>query len=278
MNSTQFAEVAAGIFVLRYPVLDVNATLILGGEVAVVVDTLSTPDQGRELVAAVQAVTALPLVGINTHHHFDHTFGNGVLVEASPGATIWAHEAAAAALRDHGTLWQRQWVEECAELWPDLAGPVAQTRIRPPDRTITTESTMDIGGRVLELRHLGRGHTDGDLVVLVPDADTLLTGDLIEQGAPPSFVDSYPIDWPDTVSALLHLGAQATTIVPGHGSPVDLDFVRAQHHDLSQLAWLIRYGHRDGAEAGAVAAKSLYPIEVAIVAVTRGYAELDGRS
>ena len=66
-------------------------------------------------------------------------------------------------------------------------------------------------------------------------------------------------------------------MVPGHGTPVDLDFVRAQHDELTELAWLIRDGHGDGAPAEAVAAKAPYGPEVALDAVRRGYAELAGR-
>ena len=79
------AEIAPDVYVLRQPVLDVNATLVVGGEVAVVVDTLSTDAQAAELRDAVRAVTSLPLVLVNTHHHFDHCFGNGVLAADSPG-------------------------------------------------------------------------------------------------------------------------------------------------------------------------------------------------
>jgi glyoxylase-like metal-dependent hydrolase (beta-lactamase superfamily II) len=271
-----FVEVAPGVHVLRYPVLDVNSTLIVGDEVAVVVDTLSTEEQGRELRAGVRAVTSLPLVAVNTHHHFDHTFGNGTLGDGTPGFTVWAHEAAAAALRDHGSLWQRQWYEECLETAPDLAEAVGRTAIRAPDRYVKVESTMDIGGRTLELRHLGRGHTDGDLVVLVPDAGVLLAGDLIEEGSPPSFEDSYPIEWPETVTALLHFGADATVLIPGHGAPVTLDYARTQHSDLTRLAWLIRDGHADRADPAKVAAEAPFGVKAALVAVARGYAELDG--
>ncbi len=200
-----FTEIADGVYLLRYPVLDVNSTLIVGGECAVVVDTLSTQAQAAQLLAAVRAVTQLPLVIINTHHHFDHTYGNNVLAAASPGAAVWAHEAAAHALRSDGALWQREWYDEWHPRDPELAEGLAAVDVLAPNRTVQHESTMDIGDRVLELRHLGRGHTDGDLVVAVPDAGILLAGDLIEQGAPPSFGDSFPIDWPDTVHAMLHL-------------------------------------------------------------------------
>ncbi len=271
-----FAEIAPDVYVLRYPVLDVNASLIVGGEVAVVVDTLATDAQAGELLESVRAVTDLPLVLVNTHHHFDHCFGNGVLVTASPGAPIWAHEAAAAELRDEGQRWQRAWYEEWADREPELAAGMAAVEIVPPNRTLHVESTMDIGGRVLELRHFGRGHTEGDLLVLVPDADAVVAGDLVEQGAPPSFGDSYPLDWPETVAALLHLISPTARVVPGHGGVVDVDFVHAQHGELTELAWLIRDGHADGASPEAVAAKAPFGPEAALTAVRRGYAELAG--
>lgn len=276
--SPSFVEIAPEVYLLRHPVLDVNSTLVVGREVAAVVDTLSTEAQGRELLAAVRSVTALPLVGINTHHHFDHTFGNGVLADEAVGVTIWAHEAAAAALRDHATLWLRHWYDELSDRDPDLADAVANTAVRAPDRYVHTESTMDIGGRTLQLRHLGRGHTDGDLVVLVDGAGVLLAGDLVEEGSPPSFEDSYPLEWPETLDALLHLAATAPIIVPGHGRPVDAAYVHAQHDQLSQLAWLIREGHADRAEPAAVAAKAPFGAPACLVAVTRGFADLDGRA
>jgi glyoxylase-like metal-dependent hydrolase (beta-lactamase superfamily II) len=270
-------EVAAEVYVLRQPVLDVNSTLVVGGVVAAVVDTLSTDAQAAELVAAVRAVTPLPLVIINTHHHFDHAYGNSVVANASPGCAIWAHEAAAAELRDRGEFWRQGWYEEWLPNEPELAAELAAVTLLPPTRTVHSESIMDIGGRTLELRHLGRGHTDGDLVIAVPDASVLLAGDLVEQGAPPSFGDSFPLDWPETVASMLRFVGPETAIVPGHGSVVDVDFARAQQEELTRLAWLIREGHADGAPAEAVAAKAPFRAEAALIAVGRGYADLDGR-
>jgi glyoxylase-like metal-dependent hydrolase (beta-lactamase superfamily II) len=272
-----FVEISSGVYVRRYPVLDVNVSLIVGGEVAVVVDTLSTTAQAMDLVGAVRAVTSLPLVVVNTHHHFDHCMGNCVLAESSPGSQIWAHEATLATLRDDGAKLQRAWYEEWAQTDPELADGIAAATLRTPDRAVHTESIMDIGGRVVELRHFGRGHTEGDLVVAVPDALVLIAGDLIEQGAPPSFEDSYPLDWPETLAAMRQTLWPSATVVPGHGAPVDLDFVRAQHDELTELAWLIRDGHGDGATPESVAAKAAFGPEASLVAVRRGYAELSGR-
>jgi glyoxylase-like metal-dependent hydrolase (beta-lactamase superfamily II) len=272
---TGFTEVADRIYLLRYPVLDVNVTLVVGDGAALVVDTLSTGTQAAELADAVRRVTPAPFTIVNTHHHFDHSFGNAVL--AGGGADIWAHEAAATHLRERGTHWQREWYRHWLPIDPELAQGLAEVTIVPPNRLVRTEATLDVGGRTVRLRHLGRGHTDGDLVVSVPDGDVVVAGDLVEESGPPDFGDGYPLEWPETLAALTHLLSPATVVVPGHGAPVDQAFVRAQHGLLTELDWLIRDGHADGAPERAVAARSPFGPEPSLVAVHRGYAELSGR-
>lgn len=261
-----FTEVAAGVHVLRYPVLDVNVTLVVGEATALVVDTLSTAPQAGLLRAAIRAVTPLPLVVVNTHHHFDHCFGNHALAPVE----IHAHPAAAELLAgtDPQTVY-REW----GTYHPELAA-VRAVEIRVPERLVPHRETVDLGGRSVELRHLGRGHTAGDLVVRVPDAGVVVAGDLVEESGPPLFDDGYPLEWPETLAALLALGDP--TVVPGHGAVCDPDFVRAQHADLAALEWLIRDGHGDGAPAEEVARRAPFPLKVATTAIARGYAELAG--
>jgi glyoxylase-like metal-dependent hydrolase (beta-lactamase superfamily II) len=273
---TGFVEVARDVYVLRYPVLDVNASLVVGDGAALLVDTLSTDAQARELRDAVRAVTPYPLTVVNTHHHFDHCFGNAVVVD--PDRPIWAHEEAARILREEAAALQRELHLTWAPIDPTLADGLAAVTVRPPDHTVHLEATIELGGRSVTLRHLGRGHSVADLVVHVPDADTVIAGDLVEEGAPPSFGDGYPLEWPETLFALLGLTTPATVVVPGHGAVVDPDFVRAQHADLTALDWLIRDGHTDGATVDEVAVRAPFGPDAARVAVRRGYAELAGRA
>lgn len=275
---TGFVEIADRVHVLRYPVLDVNITLVVGEGRALIVDTLSTASQARELAAEARRVTAAPWHLVNTHHHFDHCLGNATL--ACPDTEIWAHTAAADLLRHHGRALLRQWYTEWAPTQPELAEGIAAANIRVPEHTVAGEAELDIGGRRVVLRHTGRGHTAGDLAVVVPDAGVLVPGDLLEESGPPQFDDGYPIAWPDTVAGLLGQLPSHTRIVPGHGAVVDVAFAHAQHAELAALAWLIRDGHADGAPAHSVAmavtARTRFPAPTAEVAVRRGYAELDG--
>ncbi|WP_327038418.1 MBL fold metallo-hydrolase [Micromonospora maris] len=270
-----FVEVADRVLVLREPLLAVNVTLVLGDGEALLVDTLSTVGQAVELSAAVRAVTGDPLTLVNTHHHFDHCFGNATLA-GDPPRPIWAHELAAAALRDDPERLRREAYAELRDEHPELADELAEVTVLAPTHTVHTEATLDIGGRQVVLRHPGRGHTDADLVVHVPDADVLVAGDLVEQSGPPAFEDSYPLQWPEAVAELLRWTTDSTVVVPGHGTPVDADFVRAQHAQLVELAWLIRAGHTGSTPPERVAADAPFPARPALLAAHRGYAELDG--
>src|SRR6185436_4040921 len=230
-----FVEVATGIHVLRHPVLDVNVTLIVGDTSALLVDTLTTAGQARELADMVAAMTAVPLAVVNTHHHFDHCFGNAAFLDAP----VYAHPEAIDRIRttDPADVW-REW----SRTHPGLSG-VLDTDIRVPDRPVVHETALDLGGRTAVLRHPGRGHTAGDLIVHVPDAALVVAGDLVEESGPPQFDDAYPLEWPDALAAILAL--EPATVVPGHGAVCAPSFVSGQHAELAALAWLIRDGHAD---------------------------------
>ncbi|GIF72351.1 MBL fold metallo-hydrolase [Asanoa siamensis] len=287
-----FIEIADRVFVLRYPVFDVNVTLVVGDEAAVLVDTLSTAGQGAELAAAARRVTGAPWAIVNTHHHFDHAFGNAAVAlqgpprsepfatfadpdaPAPPETRVWAHEEAARLLGHEETARRVAW-EAVRESRPELADEVAGTALLPPNELVLTDAALDLGGRVVTLAHYGRGHTAGDLVVHVPDADVVVAGDLVEESGPPDFGDSYPLEWPATVAALLRLTTPATVVVPGHGAPVGQGFVTGQHEELTELEWLIRNGHAERADIEALTRRAPFGA-AAHAAIKRAYATLDG--
>jgi glyoxylase-like metal-dependent hydrolase (beta-lactamase superfamily II) len=230
MDAT-WTEIADRVFVRRYRFLDQDIVAVLGGSGALVVDTRSTPRQAREVLDDLRALGS-PRVGIvvNTHGHYDHAFGNAVFRPA----VIWGHERCAAMIRATG---ERQRAAVAAEL-PALADDLAEVVLDPPDRWFTDRATIDLDGRAIELTYLGRGHTDNDIVVGVPDAGVLCAGDLLENGAPPYFGDAYPMDWPSTVEAMLGLVDERTVVVPGHGDPGGRRFVESSLAELRAVAAL----------------------------------------
>ncbi len=146
----------------------------------------------------------------------------------------------------------------------------------PPTRTFEHEATLDLGDRRLVLRFLGRGHTDHDTVVDLPDDDLVLAGDLVEEAGPPVFGDAHPFAWPSTIGVLLGLGRR--TVVPGHGTAVDAAFVRDQHDDLAGLAQVLAAGLTGAMAREEVLSSSPFDPDTTAVALSRAPHDPDAPS
>lgn len=113
--------------------------------------------------------------------------------------------------------------------------------LRPPSHP-TRHAVIDLGDRIVTVAHLGRGHTDADVVVVVPPASAadrlvVFTGDLVEESADPAIdADSDVLAWPATLDRLLEIGGADAVYVPGHGGVVDAEFVRRQRDRLGERA------------------------------------------
>jgi glyoxylase-like metal-dependent hydrolase (beta-lactamase superfamily II) len=243
-TTSGFVEVADRVFVARYRQWDVNVGLVLGRDGAVVIDTRASDVQGSHVLDDVRRLGRDIEVRhvVNTHVHFDHTFGNA----AFEAATVHAHdnvgrtapadaERIKAAFRaDPGPGPEQGYTARDA-------AEVMATTVRGPDRTFGSNATIDLGDRVVTMTYAGRGHTDGDVAVLVPDTDAMFLGDLVEESAHPSFgEDCWPLEWADTLTSHLVQAADRTVVVPGHGRPVDGAFVAGQRDEIAAVAAVIR--------------------------------------
>jgi cyclase len=93
---------------------------------------------------------------------------------------------------------------------------VKEVKQTPPNLTFDSTMTVIRGGREMRLMYLGRGHTDTDVVTLLPRERIVATGDLMESVL--SYLgDSYPQDWIATLEKLKALDFD--TVLPGHGVP-----------------------------------------------------------
>lgn len=270
----QWHEVSDRVYVRRHAFLDQNIGLVVGAGGCLVIDTRGTLTDAVDLIDAVRQITPHPWTVVNTHTHWDHYFGNA----AFRPAAIWAHERAAEWALTYGAM-HRDRLLVAAGAEPDMDDfvlGVQAVQPDPPDRTFADTADLDIGGRPVRLRYLGRGHTDGDLVVELPDAGTLFAGDLIEEGGPLGFSDAFPLDWPGTLTGLIPL-VGAGPVVPGHGAVVDQAYVRGQQGELTGIAALTRQAHAEGRPAESVWPDLPLPEDQARYAVQRAYRQLDGR-
>jgi glyoxylase-like metal-dependent hydrolase (beta-lactamase superfamily II) len=249
-------EVGDRVYRRRYASLDLNVGAVVGDDEVLVVDTRSHAAEAARLLADLGALTPLPCRQVvNTHAHFDHCFGNTSLRPAA----IWGHERCAAHLRTRAAQERTHLLR-----WlPEAAGELERLELDPPDRTVgDAGADLGVGGRRVELRFLGRGHTDHDLVVVVPDAGVVLCGDLVEESGPPVYgTDAFPLQWPATLDRLLALAPP--TVVPGHGDVVGHGFVAGQRDELAAMAALCRRVAAGELPAEEAVRAAPFPAEVA---------------
>jgi glyoxylase-like metal-dependent hydrolase (beta-lactamase superfamily II) len=270
-----FREVARDVWVARHEWFDLNISLVRGSSGLLVVDTHASASAAAAVIDDIRQLGAGEVAAVvNTHEHFDHTFGNGAFLAAYGAVPVHAHEVAAASTVSSGERIKALYEAEVDDPHRD---EVLATEIVPADTTFSSAVALDLGDRLVELVHPGRGHTAGDLVVRVPDADVLLAGDLVEESGPANLgEDSWPMDWPLALDIVLGLLTSTSVVVPGHGAPVDREFVEEQRNTIGIVAETIR----DLATRGVPVDQALdaadwpYPREVLAAAVRRGYDQL----
>jgi glyoxylase-like metal-dependent hydrolase (beta-lactamase superfamily II) len=256
-------EVTVGVYVCLAQPASVNLGLVLGSDFALVVDTGSSPRQGRLLREAARSVTDAPvLAAVATHWHYDHCFGLAGFTDVA----TYAHESVRNRLRS----------PEAAAVAADLGVEVSEIALA--SREVVVATALDLGGRRVEIAHLGRGHTDGDLIVVVPDANVLFAGDLIESANAPWYgADSFPHEWAATLDSVIGLMTADTLAVPGHGEPVKREFVFGQRGRVAAVSGEIRRL----SEAGITAPEALrdgswpFPAEHITDGIDAGYRQLE---
>lgn len=274
-------EVADRVWVARHAWYDVNVTVVVGARGALVVDTLASEraaaalrDRVRPLLPPGTPVLAV----VSTHEHHDHVLGNATFRDAWPDVALVGHEEAA----ERMATVLPGWVASAVREGYPRADEIAASRVVPPTTTLSSVHVVDLGDRLVEVVHPGRGHTGGDVVVRVPDADVLVAGDLVEAADDPDAAvpaygdDSWPLEWPGALELLLGLSGGATVVVPGHGPVVDRAFVAEQQRGTAAVAARIT----ELAAAGTGPAEALgaggwpYAAGALAAAVRRGYAHL----
>jgi glyoxylase-like metal-dependent hydrolase (beta-lactamase superfamily II) len=259
-------EIGDQVYVRRHRSYDMNVGLVVGDGHCLVIDTRMSHLEAADLADAVRRITSSPWTVVNTHSHFDHCFGNAMFRPAE----IWGHFRCAEELELRGAEIR---AEVAGQVDPERRAEIEEVEIVPPDHVFTQAATLDIGGRTVHLRHFGLGHSSNDVVAHVPDAGVVFAGDLVEEGAPPAFGDSYPLDWPGTVMRMLE-ETREQVYVPGHGAVVGREFVLTQHEELAAVAELARRAHVEGLRD--LINKFPYQEDVTRSAIDRAFAQLDG--
>jgi glyoxylase-like metal-dependent hydrolase (beta-lactamase superfamily II) len=233
---TDVQELARDLVVVPNRDVDLvpNIGLIGGTHSVLVVETgIGVRNAETVLKFAAEYAKGRRLYLTTTHFHPEHAFG----AQAFTGeATYLVNQAQAEDLATKG--------EGYLAMFRQFGNPIARhlegVELPTPDLVYEGSYELDLGGRVVRLRPTGRGHTRGDQVVTVPDADLLFTGDLAETGQfaifpwfPPYDTDVSGLRW---IKVMERLAAEAPrVVVPGHGAIRDAGLLADVHSYLVEL-------------------------------------------
>jgi len=244
-----------------------NAGFVVGDDGVLIVDTFFTPTAVEELIETIGSETKQPIkYAINTHYHLDHTGGNQVL--AAKSIPIIGH--------DNLIAWQttknRRFLpapEELRKRQADITKQLSETpadqtdkrvqlerqlrRIEAISKITLTNPTVTFSNGTMHL-YLGKreivlftlpGHTGGDVLAFVPDANVVFTGDLGWRKTLPNLVDATVNDWIPSLDKLLQQYPTAK-FIPGHGEVASAEEVREFRDYLDDLRTRVKKAVADG--------------------------------
>lgn len=212
-----------------------NAGFVIGEDGVAVIDTFQDAAAARQLLAEIQKLTKLPIkFVVNTHYHLDHVTGNAVFAQA--GAVVIAHKNVRGWIHTENLKFFGAGIKPEQKAWID--------GLFAPNLVYDSSVELFLGARRVLVRYF-LGHTGGDSVVSVPDANVYFCGDLFWNRTLPNLIDASTEKW---IASDLKMADEApkATFVPGHGDVGTVVEVRAMAAYITDLRAALAQPVKDG--------------------------------
>lgn len=188
---------------------DPNTGVIVGDDGCIVFDAQATPAMANSVIERVRKVTDKPIkYVVLSHYHAVRVLG----ASAYHAQNIIASQETYRLIEERG---QQDWDSEYGRFPRLFQDAESIPGLTWPTLAFESEMTLWLGKRQVKLMHLGAGHTSGDIVAWVPDAEVMFTGDLVEYHSACYCGDAWLRDWPATLSEIRDFEPKA--IAPGRG-------------------------------------------------------------
>ncbi|RWE30203.1 MAG: MBL fold metallo-hydrolase [Mesorhizobium sp.] len=219
---------------------DPNTGVIIGDDAVMIVDAQATPRLAGKVVENIRRVTDKPIkYVVLSHYHAVRVLG----ASAYNAEQIFMSEKARGMVAERG---KEDWDSEFQRFPRLFQGHENIPGLTWPTMTFKERMTVYMGKRRVDLMHLGRAHTAGDIVAYVPDQNVMFTGDIIEYHSACYCGDGHFSDWPATIEAIRAFDVDA--IAPGRGDALTskelvkkaldntVDFVRSTYRPIARVA------------------------------------------
>ena len=188
---------------------DPNTGVIIGDDSVMIIDAQATPVMAQLVIDRIRGVTDKPIKYVTlSHYHAVRVLG----ASAYDASEIIASEKCQAMIYERG---QEDWDSEFGRFPRLFDAADSIPGLTWPTMTFKNRMTINMGSRRVELMHLGRAHTAGDIVAWVPDEQVMFTGDIVEYHSACYCGDGHFADWGPTLDAIKAYNPVA--IAPGRG-------------------------------------------------------------
>ena len=234
-----FTEIGQGLWAFTAEG-DPNSGVIIGEDSVMVVEAQATPRLARKVLERVRSVTDKPVTHLLlTHYHAVRVLGASVY----EAPAVIMSEKARSMVAERG---QEDWDSEFARFPRLFEGHDEIPGLTWPTTTFSHRMTVYLGKRRVDLMHLGRAHTAGDIVAFVPDANVMFTGDIVEYRSACYCGDGHFNDWPATLDNIRNFSVDA--VAPGRGDALvgtemvnraldaTADFVSSTYNPVARVA------------------------------------------
>ena len=188
---------------------DPNTAVIVGDDGCIVFDAQATPAMANSVIERVKTVTDKPIkYVVLSHYHAVRVLG----ASAYKAQDIVASQETHRLIAERG---QQDWDSEFGRFPRLFRDAESIPGLTWPTLTFETDMTIYLGKREVKLMHLGAGHTSGDIVAWVPDAQVMCSGDLIEFHSTCYCGDALLREWPMTLNEIREFNPKA--VAPGRG-------------------------------------------------------------
>ena len=186
-----------------------NAGIIIDRDGIIVIDTLVSAKEAKRFIKDIRAISKKPIkYVVNTHYHLDHTFGNSEFKKL--GAVIVSHTNDSTNLKTRGEAALKN-AKDYGLSEQDMKG----TKITYPALTFNDRMEIDMGNQKIEMIFIGHSHTDGSILVYLPEKKILFAGDILFTNYHPFIVDGNIEEWVKALDYIMTMDVEK--IIPGHG-------------------------------------------------------------
>jgi glyoxylase-like metal-dependent hydrolase (beta-lactamase superfamily II) len=219
---------------------DPNTGVIIGDDGVMVVDAQATPAMAKQVVEKIRGVTDKPIkYVVLSHYHAVRVLG----ASGYDAEQIVSSEKCRAMIHERG---QEDWDSEFGRFPRLFQAADSIPSLTWPTMTFEKKMTIHMGKRRIDLMHVGRAHTAGDVVAWVPDQGVMFTGDIVEYHSACYCGDAHFNDWSGTLDRISCFDPQS--IAPGRGDALvgretvnkaiesTRDFVQSTYRPVAQVA------------------------------------------